>query len=290
MYCMFPAARRVIVIGDVHGDSDRLVKALRIARVLSPDLEWIAEPADTVVVQLGDQLDSANRDVRVPTWETHPDVHLLELMDSLDVKAKQHGGRVISLIGNHEVMNMTGEFAYVSQASIAESGGEDGRRNAFMPGGKYNRMLMNRYIIVKIGTYLFCHAGLLPTHLNLVGENIQAFNEAFWTLGAGAELTPRMREVLDSVILPVNGILWTRKYVELVNQPSMLKTYLSIVLRTTKCTTMFIGHNTLENIVIAGEGGLVFTDAAFSRSYGTSKYQFIDILDGQMNVIQVTEN
>ena len=289
---MFPAARRLVVIGDVHGDCDRLVKALQIARVISqsPTIEWVADPADTMVVQLGDQLDSANRNPEAAEWESQPDVSMLALMDNLDSIAKQHGGRVISLIGNHEIMNLTGEFVYVSNSSLTQSGGEEVRRREFMPGGKYNRMLLSRYIIVKVGTYLFCHAGLLPSHLNTIGENIQEFNNAFWMMASGALLSQRQQDLVNDAILSVNGILWNRKYVELLSQPNMLKTYLSIVLRTTKCTTMFIGHNTLENIVVAADGGLVFTDAGFSRSYGARKFQFIDILDGKMNIVQVTEN
>jgi hypothetical protein len=286
---MFPAARRIVVIGDVHGDSERLVKALQVARVFSPNLEWIAEPADTMVVQMGDQLDSLSRTPVETEWETRSDVSLMELMDNLDTIAKQKGGRVISLIGNHEMMNMAGEFVYVSKLSFAESGGADTRRREFLPGGKYHKMLMNRYVIVKIGTYLFCHAGILPSHLNTVGENIQEFNTAFWALSDVSKMTQKHKFLLDNVLFPINGFLWTRKYAEMLDKPDLMKIHLSIVLQTTKSTTMFIGHNTMQSIFIAGDGGIVFTDACFSRAYGGDSFQFVDIRDGVMNIVQVSE-
>jgi Calcineurin-like phosphoesterase len=289
---MFPAAKRIIVIGDVHGDSERVLQALQAARVISPTLEWIASPPETIVVQMGDQIDSANRftDPNIKAdWEIHPDVKLMELMDDLDIIARQKGGRVLSLVGNHELMNIAGEFAYVSEHSLQNSGGPEGRRMDFLPGGKYHSMLLKRYVILKIGNFLFCHAGVLPSHLNIAGENIHEFNTAFWAFMQRQTLPPKQEAIINEAILPINGCLWTRKYAELMmtEQKAALLMNLSIVLRTTQCVTMFVGHSTMENITVTGNGGLVFTDAGFSRSYGTSRFQFIDINDNNMKIVQV---
>jgi hypothetical protein len=284
----FDAPHRIIVIGDVHGDSDRLISALKAAKVLSAQLEWIANPPNTFVVQMGDQLDSKDRVPHAPPgWETHSDVALMDIMDHFDSLARPHGGRVISLVGNHEVMNLLGDFTYASDKSIAESGGALERKQRFMPGMPYANALLNRYVIVKIGRHLFCHAGLLPTHLNIVGENIGAINTAFWDfLRTGRIENERQKQIMFDIVIGMDGILWNRRYAQSMSQSDLAAT-LHIVLKTTKTTTMFIGHNTVPHIMAAAGGSLVFTDAAFSRAYGGDSFQYVEIVDDIMNVIEV---
>jgi hypothetical protein len=292
---MFSAVSRIVVIGDVHGDLDRVIKCLRVAKVINNANEWIAEPSDTYVVQMGDQLDSANR-ANFGEWETVPDIALMEFMDTLDRVARLHGGRVISLLGNHEIMNMAGDYTYVSANSMRLTGGPQNRNALFGKDGVGAHMLGNRYVVAKIGSFLFCHAGLLPCHLNLVGEHIDDLNTTFWAVIRGDNLTSKQQDIFTKLILDNNGILWTRKYHELavasVTDPAaldQLHSYVYIVLRTTGCTSMFLGHNTVPSTSVVESGALIFTDACFSRAYGQNKYQYIDIKGEQLNVVEVNE-
>src|SRR5437868_5534500 len=54
-----PKTKRIIVLGDIHGDKKLAIKLLKIAKVISVDedenITWIG--GDTVVVQVGDQID-----------------------------------------------------------------------------------------------------------------------------------------------------------------------------------------------------------------------------------------
>ena len=77
---------RIIVIGDLHGDIAMLCSCLYMANIIDTNMEWIAEPRNTVVVQIGDQLDSLNRD-NTNEWEKLPDIKLLQFTDQLDVIA-----------------------------------------------------------------------------------------------------------------------------------------------------------------------------------------------------------
>ena len=85
-------------------------------------LKWIG--GDTYVVQLGDQIDR----VRPQKWDSndvtrdlaHKDegstLEIFYLFYYLDKLARMEGnhGRVLSIIGNHEIMNIEGDFRYVS--------------------------------------------------------------------------------------------------------------------------------------------------------------------------------
>lgn len=289
---MFAAAKRVIVIGDVHGDIERVFACLRTAEVINNLNEWIAQPPDTFVVQMGDQLDSKNRDLVATNWETVPDLVLLNLMSELDDLAKPHGGRVLSLLGNHEIMNLFGDFSYVSPFSMMQTGVIPSARSDLIR-TNFMSEILKRYIILKIGNFLFCHAGLLPEHLNLIGENIDKLNQVFRDKMCGRPIDSTSEKILNDIVFSTTGLLWTRKYAEMALSPAesvALEACLSIVLRTTGCTTMFIGHNSLENTTILANGGLIFTDACFSRAYGKQKFQYIDINNSVLNIVQLTES
>ena len=138
---VFPPAPRVVVIGDLHGDAQSLLSALRTAGVVNETSEWVASPPNTVVVQLGDQLDAGLRNGTSEDWETVDDRFVLHYMDALDAKARAAGGRVVSLLGNHELMNVQGNFSYVSPRSLAGIGGPARRAELFRPGGKLSALL-----------------------------------------------------------------------------------------------------------------------------------------------------
>ena len=58
----------------------------------------------------------------------------LDFVMELEQKASAQGGRVVSLLGNHEVMNMTGDLRYVTAgnyAEFADAGSEKRRADAW---------------------------------------------------------------------------------------------------------------------------------------------------------------
>ena len=100
-----PNTRRLIVVGDLHGDLKAAQRALRLAGVVcgkGPDdrAEWCG--GDATVVSVGDQIDRGKDDRAV-----------LELFHALGPLAAMAGGRVVALLGDHEVLNAELSWAYV---------------------------------------------------------------------------------------------------------------------------------------------------------------------------------
>ena len=81
----------VYAIGDIHGYYDRLVELLRWdAVVIDSDLKWMGE--DATVCLVGDYFDRG------------PDgVSAINLIMRLQKEAQSAGGRVVALLGNHDV-------------------------------------------------------------------------------------------------------------------------------------------------------------------------------------------
>lgn len=181
---VLPETRRIIVIGDIHGDFNVLKKCLDMAGLINRKDQWIG--GDTVVVQVGDQIDSCRFDgintcnqPNVTDNDKAEDVKILRYLTALHTKADKAGGAVYSLIGNHELLNVDGDMTYVSYNNIQDfeeyedSEGEiiedplTARKYAFKPGNEIaNFLACTRQMALIIGSNLFVHAGIVPEIAN----------------------------------------------------------------------------------------------------------------------------
>lgn len=200
---------RIIAIGDVHGDLHLTIKNLLVARVIEITkkeknclqvtyedesieyYKWIGD--DTVVVQVGDQVDRCRPvgmgsvcivDKEATINDEHSDLKILDLFTELNKLAKKKKGMVISLLGNHELMNYQGNINYVSYKGIHNkdfqdidgkkqnkefrkkdgssfNDGVEGRKFAFRE--KINETLAcTRQSAVVVGSFIFVHGGIVP--------------------------------------------------------------------------------------------------------------------------------
>lgn len=96
----YPRTQRVVALGDVHGDSYALSTVLWNAGLMEQDGSWAG--GDAVLVQVGDVLDRG------------PDeAFCLSTLMRLQAEAREAGGDVIMILGNHEVMNSDLDYRYV---------------------------------------------------------------------------------------------------------------------------------------------------------------------------------
>ncbi len=229
---------------------------------------------------MGDQIDSLNR-TEDNDWEVIEDIEMLKFTDLLDKIAKIKGGTVISLIGNHEFMNILGNYSYVSDKSIANN--EKRRRELFKPNGQLSIILSKRPIIVKIGGLLFCHAGLKISHLFLLNKykkKVSYLNELWSSYALTNKLSnSEDAEIFGKIILEDDGILWTRN-LDTVDE-------LNIMLNSLSCSYMFVGHNVVDGIKFINNN-LWYTDTGISRAFGNKSYEYIDIINNNVNIKTLT--
>jgi hypothetical protein len=115
-------AESVVAIGDVHGDFDDFVAILRRTGLSDQQDHWTG--GKTTFVQVGDLLDRGPKPREV-----------MDLMMALEKEAVQAGGRVVGLLGNHEVMNIMGDLRYVTPvnyASFADANSEKRQKAAYV--------------------------------------------------------------------------------------------------------------------------------------------------------------
>ena len=85
-----PWKKRIVAVGDLHGDLAHTLRVLRAAKIVDHRAQWIGKTA--TLIQTGDIVDRGTDTIA-----------LYRLFDTLRVQAAQTGGEVISLLGNHEV-------------------------------------------------------------------------------------------------------------------------------------------------------------------------------------------
>jgi hypothetical protein len=144
----------------------------------------------TYVVQVGDQVDRCRPldsnfnsclNEKVTKDDEDSDLEIMLFYDSLDRIAKYSNGRVFSLLGNHEIMNVTGNYNYVSYKGLREHSpepkdvmnGMDIRKDKFKK-IIAKKMACTRSTILVIGDYLFVHGGIiekLAYKYNLISIN-----------------------------------------------------------------------------------------------------------------------
>jgi hypothetical protein len=175
---ILPATRRIIAIGDLHGDWNQTINSLKTAGVIDNDHKWTG--GDTVVVQIGDQVDRCRGhhykcdDKRATMNDEASDIKILKFFTKLHAEAQKEGGAVYSLLGNHELMNVLGDVRYVSYEGLKQfensefngkiiKDGKKARIKAFERGGELSNFLgCTRQAAIIIGSNLFVHAGIVP--------------------------------------------------------------------------------------------------------------------------------
>ena len=268
---------RIIVIGDIHGDIKRFKTILVDSKIINNNLEWIAEPPNTIIVQLGDIVDSLNRNT-TENWEVLKDYEMIYFTEHLDDIAKVKGGRCISLIGNHELMNVIGDFSYVSDFNKDLM-----REKIFKPQGSIGLILAKRPLILKIGELIFCHAKLDIEHLELLKskkKDIFYINKIWRNYLENNRIDISDKEILDNVIIGSNGILWNRNINNIENTKKLFNEL--------KVSYMFLGHTAYNKILLV-DNQIWYCDTGISRAFGNNEYQYLDINNYTINIRTIKE-
>lgn len=271
---IIPSKRRIIAIGDLHGDFDVTIRALKLGKVIDDNNNWNGK--DTYVVQVGDQLDNF-RPTPIPykindqeqsntnenfDFDKVQDIKVFNYLTKLNEQAIKNSGAVISLLGNHEILNILGNFTYVSKDDVKNfknykdplnptkifNSGEEARKHAFKLGNEYSKiMACTRLPAVIIGSFIFAHAGFIYEsidQLNIkIPNDLNRINYFFkkWLLGL-----PDKNYVVDIINNSNKSMFWNRILGSIPpntngKDPKCIK-HISKVLEIFKVNAMIIGH------------------------------------------------
>ena len=242
----------IIVIADTHGDLNRFKYILKDAGVLDNHHKWIA-PENTTVIQLGDQIDPKSIDKHDISDKHH--FKMIYYTNYLETQAKSKNSSFISMIGNHEHMNI------------------DRIRNK----SDLKNIIAERPIIRKIDNYIFCHASLKMIHLDILNQykwTLDDINNLWTRFVRGVSLSDTDSELLNLLIVGNNSIIYTKNADSKENTSTILDTY--------KVDYMIVGHLVTKHIHLKNR--IWYLDQLLKRAFDDNIYNYIQIIDGDIRI------
>jgi len=161
--CEFAAAEKMLVISDMEGEFEVLRSLLMDGGVIDKQYNWTFGSGHLVVV--GDLFDRGKQVTQV-----------LWLLYRLEDLAKAAGGYVHVVLGNHDIMNLSGDLRYVDKRymDVAKALSLD-YMQLYGRDTELGRWLRSKNVVEKIGDVLFTHGGISPS-VNACGLSLQEIN------------------------------------------------------------------------------------------------------------------
>uniref|UniRef100_A0A7S0RGT9 Calcineurin-like phosphoesterase domain-containing protein n=1 Tax=Pyramimonas obovata TaxID=1411642 RepID=A0A7S0RGT9_9CHLO len=312
------APGRVVAIGDLHGDWDQTIRSLKIAGVIdedvhkSGDMHWTG--GDTHLVQLGDVLDRGDDEMSI-----------LMLLVKLQEEASEAGGAVHLLSGNHEIMNVAGDFRCATEGAIVQLDKMCGKKvetkgcslrdgvvlrtnldqsstaiykriGMYAPGGVLTKHVLSRnHTVLVVNDTCFVHGGLRLKHVTFGLDKMNMCVSA-WMLQAPKETMPDMNEALHLAAGTSNSALWCRQWArENISQQERERGSLELqaILRGVSAEVgrpvnrMVMGHTVQTNGINSEFGELAWRiDVGVSRGIDGAAPEALQILHDKVSVLR----
>ncbi|KAI8052262.1 Metallo-dependent phosphatase-like protein [Syncephalis plumigaleata] len=217
--------RRIVAVGDLHGDMSNSLAVLRMAGIIDRNNNW-AGGDNTVFVQTGDVIDRG------------PDtIDLLKFLPKLIMQANKAGGRAIQILGNHEIMNIGGELKHVSEADYKTFNDKAARKAAFNGNGLLGKRLFKLPVVHQVGDTVFAHGGISQAWAKI---GLRSTNErATKIMPEYAKEGVKLDSYESSAIGPT-GPAWYRDFAK--GDESEVCANLAASLKALGATRMVVGH------------------------------------------------
>lgn len=286
---------RVVAIGDIHGNEAGFRQLLKMASLVNSSGDWVG--GDTVLVMNGDIVGRGGNPRRI-----------YAAIRRLSRQAKQAGGRLELLLGNHEALSMHDIHNYTTLQEYqdfapstawsfdqmlreayedlpapnpadspldlsqlhAEPLGWIELRRAMSPTGMVGRWLCQRNSIFIVGKTLFVHGGLHPkwTHMSLMELN-RGIREELSKHGTYFDLNPKHPALAE------DGPHWYR--IGHRRPEEALRLELEEVFKAYDCDRMVVGHTPTYlhdprrtgRVVTKSNGRLLCIDVGIGQAYGS---------------------
>ncbi|MDR6782901.1 hypothetical protein ABIE26_000611 [Pedobacter africanus] len=156
---------KLLALSDIEGEFEALRKLLLANRVMDEHYNWTFGKGHLVIC--GDLFDRG-LDVPATIW----------LLYKLEQDAKTKGGYLHTILGNHDIMNLSGDVRYVKEKyfSNAKLMGYD-YMELYGPDTELGRWLRSKNLVEKIGDNLCLHAGVAP-EINKLNMSLKQINES----------------------------------------------------------------------------------------------------------------
>ncbi len=238
--------KKMLVISDIEGNFTGLRKLLQGNGVIDENFNWTFQKSHLVFV--GDFVDRGKMVMEV-----------LWLIYSLEEKAKAAGGYVHYILGNHEIMNMSGDLGYVHSRYFEHATLMNKHyMQLFGPDAEIGRWLATKNVVERIGDILFTHGGISTNvnYLQMPLKEINNLSRPFYTDSTYVYPDKRL-EILFSDF----GPFWYRGYYKGIASARAKMSQIDSTLEFYGVRHITTGHTVVSNnITSLFDGKLIDTD------------------------------
>lgn len=263
----YPAPAKMLVVSDIEGNFKGLQQLLTGAGVMDRQARWTFGPGHLVFV--GDLFD---RGLQV--------TECLWLLYKLEAEAARAGGQVHFILGNHEVMNLTGHYKYLRRKyrKNADSLGVEYAR-WYAPDTELGRWLRTKNAVERIGPTLFVHGGLSPevAALRLPLQQLNTLTRRSLDAPDTTGLSPAEKLVRNPQLSPD----WYRG----LAREEAPAAHLAAVLRQYGASRMVIAHTPVERITPLYAGQVVAIDLPHQEHSDQGFMQALWVEGGKFSVV-----
>ncbi len=190
---------KILAISDIESGYRTFRDFLIANSVIDKNLNWIFGKGHLVLV--GDFVDRGFSTTQV-----------LWFIFKLEHEAKQHGGLVHFILGNHELYNMQGQYKSAEQKyyAVASILGKQ-QYDLYSKNSVLGRWMHSKNTIERINGVLFTHGGIHPelADADITLEEINSINRANYN----TTYFPKPEETIDQLITShKKGVCWYRGY------------------------------------------------------------------------------
>ncbi|KRB11631.1 metallophosphoesterase [Lysobacter sp. Root690] len=240
---------RIVALSDIHGQFDLAVRLLQANRVIDKRLRWNYGSGHLVVV--GDVFDRGAR-VTETFW----------LLYQLQQQARDAGGDVHVLLGNHETMVLYDDLRYVNPKYL---------RGAELLGKPYPQLydadsvlgawLRTLPTMLKIDDLLFVHGGIEPGHFDLQLDR-DAVNARYRQSLGLAKTTVKQDPLFAPLYDGKTSPIWYRGYFK---QGELSQNDMQTILDRLGVSRIVVGHTSMEHVGGYFDGRVIAVDSSIKE-------------------------
>jgi len=240
---------QIFTIGDLHGQYDTLRSLLVNNEIIDEDLNWIW--GENHLVLTGDVFDRGGQ-VTDCLW----------LLYKLERQARNAGGEVHLLLGNHEIMNITNDLRYLNKKYEFFSTYFDLNYSQFYtPNTVLGQWLRSKNTMLIINDILFVHGGISPEMFSkrLSVDSVNVCLRNFLNMNYNKKSAP-----LLNFLLFTYGPFWYRGYFRNGDIPAeTTQAQLDSILQFYNISHLIIGHTDVKSISPMYDGKVFPIDIPF---------------------------
>ncbi len=269
----FPLPSKLLALSDIEGNFKDYYNLLITNNVIDSSYNWTFGNGHLVIV--GDLVDRGDY-VTQCLWLTY----------HLENEAKNHGGEVHYLFGNHEQLVLLGYDNYSSEkyrsiykvlkANVSK---------VYSSSSLLVNWISNKNAMCKIGNYVFVHGGISPNILKY-NININQINKEV----RRDFCTNEFKTDTSNFLLTNEGVLWYRGLVvDSKKHKKIREVELNSILTHFQCRSIVVGHSMVDTVSKDFNGKIIRIDVDHyensSALYIENGVEYVVDRDGKKRVL-----